>query len=263
MDFINSNTGWLTASNAASIGGHGVFYDNQIKKTTNGGLNWSVVYYSSNSLQYIKFKFFDDNMGLTWVDSKIYKTNDGGSNWILYSQLPNSSFVRLFMFNSNTGWMSGRYGDFAICKTTNGGLNWFLQFSDPIKYANTVFIKDENNAWASCSNNGIYKTTNGGGIISTINHISSNIPNGFSLMQNYPNPFNPTTKINFDLKNSAFAMLRVYDITGREVMTLVNQKLTAGSYTYDFNASELPSGVYFYQLRTEGFIETKKMMLLK
>nr|MBP9095726.1 T9SS type A sorting domain-containing protein [Ignavibacteria bacterium] len=65
------------------------------------------------------------------------------------------------------------------------------------------------------------------------------------------------------LKNTAFAMLRVYDITGREVRTLVNEKLSAGSYSYDFNASELPSGVYFYQLQTDDFIETKKMILLK
>lgn len=85
----------------------------------------------------------------------------------------------------------------------------------------------------------------------------------YKLSQNYPNPFNPTTKINFDLKNSAFASLKVFDITGREVRTLVNEKLSAGSYSYDFNASELPSGVYFYQLKTDGFIETKKMILLK
>jgi len=89
------------------------------------------------------------------------------------------------------------------------------------------------------------------------------IPERYTLSQNYPNPFNPTTKINFDLKSSAFAMLRVYDITGREVRILVNEKLSAGSYSYDFNASELPSGVYFYQLQAEGFMETKKMILLK
>ncbi|MBN8569945.1 MAG: T9SS type A sorting domain-containing protein [Ignavibacteria bacterium] len=107
----------------------------------------------------------------------------------------------------------------------------------------------------------VYKTVIGGGLGVAFN--SSLIPIEISLLQNYPNPFNPTTKINFDLKSSAFAMLRVYDITGREVRTLVNEKLSAGSYSYDFNASELPSGVYFYQLQTDGFIETKKMILLK
>ena len=99
-------------------------------------------------------------------------------------------------------------------------------------------------------------------IVSVIPEASKNLEN-FSLNQNYPNPFNPTTKINFDLKNNAFAMLRIYDITGREVRTLVNEKLSVGTYTYDFNASELPSGVYFYQLEADGFIETKKMILLK
>ncbi len=168
------------------------------------------------------------------------------------------------MLNSSTGWATGFYGTYnAVSKTTNAGLNWILQFNSPVRIINPVFILDENNAWFGGADNVIYKTTNGGGIISAINHISSNIPNGFSLLQNYPNPFNPTTKINFDLKNAAFAMLRVYDITGREVRTLVYEKLSAGSYSYDFNAVELPSGVYFYQLQTDGFVETKKMILLK
>lgn len=99
-------------------------------------------------------------------------------------------------------------------------------------------------------------------VIGIVN-ISSNIPENFTLGQNYPNPFNPVTKIRFDIRKSAFAELKIFDMLGREVKTLVSQNLTAGQYEYSFNAASLPSGVYFYRLNTEGFTMTKKMVLIK
>lgn len=89
------------------------------------------------------------------------------------------------------------------------------------------------------------------------------IPNEFSLAQNYPNPFNPSTTISFTIPQSEFVTLKVYDILGREVATLVNENLTAGNHTYNFDASKLTSGVYFYKLQTGKFSETKKMILMK
>jgi hypothetical protein len=85
----------------------------------------------------------------------------------------------------------------------------------------------------------------------------------FSLEQNYPNPFNPSTTIKFTISDFGFTTLKIYDVLGNEVVTLVDEYKTAGSYEVEWNAKELPSGVYFYQLKTEGFIETKKMILLK
>jgi len=99
-------------------------------------------------------------------------------------------------------------------------------------------------------------------VIGIVN-ISSNIPDEFSLGQNYPNPFNPVTKIRFAIRNAAFAELKIFDVLGREVKTLVNEKLTAGEYEYSFNAISLPSGVYFYRLNTESFSMTKKMVLIR
>jgi hypothetical protein len=96
-----------------------------------------------------------------------------------------------------------------------------------------------------------------------IQQISSEIPNEFSLKQNYPNPFNPSTRIKFDLPASSFTKLAVYDIAGREVALLVNEKLSPGTYEYKFNAAKLTSGVYFYKLQTEDFVETKRMILVK
>jgi photosystem II stability/assembly factor-like uncharacterized protein len=87
--------------------------------------------------------------------------------------------------------------------------------------------------------------------------------NTFSLLQNYPNPFNPTTTITYSLKKDGFVTLKVYDILGKEVADLVNQNQKTGYYTINFNASNLPSGVYIYTLRTLGFASSKKMLLVK
>jgi len=89
------------------------------------------------------------------------------------------------------------------------------------------------------------------------------IADKFELQQNYPNPFNPTTSISFSIPSSAFTSLKVYDIIGNEVATLVNEEKTAGNYEVRFNASSLTSGTYFYKLSAGSFTEVKKMILLK
>ena len=92
---------------------------------------------------------------------------------------------------------------------------------------------------------------------------NSETPVSFKLSQNYPNPFNPTTKISYALPKSGLVTLRVYDILGKEVATLVNEVKNAGNYTVDFAATNFTSGVYFYKLETNGFSDIKKMMLIK
>ncbi len=88
-------------------------------------------------------------------------------------------------------------------------------------------------------------------------------PVNFTLDQNYPNPFNPTTVIKYSLPTESFVTLKVFDVMGNEVKTLVNEKKSAGSYNVNFNAANLAAGLYVYQLRTENFVSSKKMMLLK
>jgi hypothetical protein len=100
-------------------------------------------------------------------------------------------------------------------------------------------------------------------IISSINSNTGTIPESFQLFQNYPNPFNPQTKIKFTLPQSGIITLVVYDISGREVVKLVNEKLSTGTYEYSFDGSGLSSGVYFYRLLAEDFVETRKMILLQ
>ena len=85
----------------------------------------------------------------------------------------------------------------------------------------------------------------------------------FILEQNYPNPFNPSTRITYSVPSASFINLKVCDILGNEVAVLVNEEQAAGNYQIDFNAAELSGGVYFYQLSTDSFVDTKKMILMK
>lgn len=89
------------------------------------------------------------------------------------------------------------------------------------------------------------------------------VPTQFSLSQNYPNPFNPSTTINFSVPSSEFVTLKVFDVLGNEVQTLVNKEKPTGSYQVEFNASHLSSGIYFYTISAGSFVETKKMILLR
>lgn len=96
-----------------------------------------------------------------------------------------------------------------------------------------------------------------------ITQISSVVPEKFNLYNNYPNPFNPSTVIKFDVAKSEFVKIVIYNMLGEEVSTLINQNLTPGSYNVDFNAGGLSSGMYFYRLESQGYSQTKRMILVK
>ncbi len=96
-----------------------------------------------------------------------------------------------------------------------------------------------------------------------VNSEANSIPEKSALYQNYPNPFNPVTSIKFDLPKSTFVTLKVYDMLGKEAAVLINEEREAGSYNVNWNATEYPSGVYFYTIETKGFSETKRMVILK
>jgi hypothetical protein len=96
-----------------------------------------------------------------------------------------------------------------------------------------------------------------------VGNSTQSIPDRFSLLQNYPNPFNPSSSISFSLPTRSFVSLKVFDLTGREVATIVSEEMSSGSYTKQWDAVGIPSGVYFYRLQTSTFTETKKLVLLK
>jgi hypothetical protein len=96
-----------------------------------------------------------------------------------------------------------------------------------------------------------------------VNQISSSVPSEYSLAQNFPNPFNPETKISFTLPESGNVTLKVFDLSGKEIASIVNGKLSAGKYEFSFNGNGLSSGVYFYRISANQFNETKRMILVK
>ena len=100
-------------------------------------------------------------------------------------------------------------------------------------------------------------------VVPVEDELESVIPTEFSLEQNYPNPFNPSTTIKYKINNTQFVSLKIFDVIGNEVTTLVNEEKSAGVYNVEWNATGFTSGVYFYQLKTEGLIEIKKMILMK
>ncbi len=99
--------------------------------------------------------------------------------------------------------------------------------------------------------------------LTPVTTISNAIPEKFSLHQNFPNPFNPGTVINYELAATAFTVLKIYDVLGNEISTLVNQEQSAGIYEVVWNATNFPSGIYYYRLSTESFSSAKQMILLK
>ena len=93
--------------------------------------------------------------------------------------------------------------------------------------------------------------------------VNNNIPEEYSLMQNYPNPFNPSTTIQFSIPAEGFVSLNIFNALGENVSTLVSENLNAGTYKYDWKASNLTSGIYFYSLTANNFKQTRKLVLMK
>lgn len=245
ISFANDLTGWC--GNNSDI----------LYKTTNGGINFESAWSSPSYINYIYFR--NTLTGFAGVANfGIFKSTNGGYRFGL-SLLDLEGSINFIKFaNENTGWAVTKIG--RIYKTTNNGESWFLQYENLSQQFLCIETIDSNNAWAVGIDGLVYKTTNGG---VGIQNVSTSQPDKFYLEQNYPNPFNPVTTIKFSLPQKSFIKLKVFDLLGREVANLVNENLSIGSYKYDFNASSLPSGVYFYKLETEYFSQTKKMVLMK
>jgi hypothetical protein len=166
------------------------------------------------------------------------------------------------------------FGKISTAKTTNYGTNWVLKDINQISLVTGLSLIDQNNFMmsggdlsSSPSFARIFKSTNGGNVF--VNQVGSELPSSYSLYQNYPNPFNPSTKIRFEIplskggQRGLYSMLKVFDILGKEVATLVNEKLQPGTYEVTFDGSNLTSGIYFYKLTSGDFMSIKKLVLLK
>ena len=213
------------------------------------------------------FSFFtDQNTGWAVGEiGKILKTTDGGEHWATQASEAYEWLSSVYFVNQNVGWAVGGYGgpyNGRIIKTTNGGENWSSQQSGTTNILNSVYFINQDTGWIVGSGGIILKTTNGGITFIEEEQIYETTTE-FLLSQNYPNPFNPATKIKYSIPQSSQVIIKVYDILGSLIETLVNEEKPAGTFELTWNASNLPSGVYFYQLKTGEFINIKKMILLK
>lgn len=251
---------------------------NVLYKTTNLGETWETIYYSNITVgfTFLEINMFNDSTGMLGEnfdsivsEGRLWETSDGGYSWQIF---PSPSFhfglTDFFFASPNKGWVADWNPD--ILFTSNGGATWdSLQNHSTLPGAITKFVfVDDLKGWAITRSH-ILNTANGWqtftiqGTISGIDEQHLQNPLDFTLFQNYPNPFNPTTKIEYQILELSFVTLKVYDVLGNEVETIVDEEKTAGSYEVVFDGSGLTSGIYFYQFEAGNFVETKKMILLK
>lgn len=265
VNFINSLTGYAMGFYTTDVMSYWI---RVFRKSTDGGLNWSAVIRDTTlnspsevTPSFRKMRFLNINTGYA-IDNLLKRTTNGGINWAVIDSANTSYCQSSYFRNFDTGWISVSN---KILRTNNAGLNWTEQVLQMPAYINTLKFIDNNTGWAVGAGGIILKTTTGG--LTNILKISIEIPDTYSLSQNYPNPFNPVTKIKFSIPahhpNGAQVTLKIFDILGREVMTLVNEPLQAGVYETTFDGSAFSSGIYFYRLNTDKYTETRKMILLK
>jgi len=265
---FNARIGFIKNNNNSS----------SLKKTTNGGVNWFSIYNEGFFDMY-----FTDSLNGWRAGSYVKMTTNGGFNWT-QQQLPqgvNGQTIvggvnSLSKFSKDTLW--GSYATVLfpnqqyrgiLFRTTNGGINWFYQIPDTTinipAYSFTNFINNKT-GWAyNIITSGIHTTTGGDtSFLSSVHQISNDVPKDYLLFQNYPNPFNAKSNIKYQISKISDIQIKIFDIQGKEISILVNKKQTPGTYEYNFDASNLSSGIYYYTLFVDGNkIDTKKAVLLK
>jgi photosystem II stability/assembly factor-like uncharacterized protein len=246
--FSGINNGWV-AGDAGTI-----------LKTTDGGVTWQSQA-SGTSSRLLSVYFVNSNTG--WAvgnEGTIIKTSDGGTNWESQISGTSNQLLSVNFNDTNIGFVVGSSG--TILKTTDGGMNWENQSNGISPWLHSVCFVDNNTGWIVGDGSTILKTTNGGVTI-VKEEETFEVPADFVLYQNYPNPFNPTTTITFQISEPGFVSLKVYNVLGNEVVTLINEEKAPGKYEIKFDGSHLSSGIYFYKLQSGKFGETKKMLFLK
>jgi hypothetical protein len=236
-----------------------MFQRDTLRKSTNYGQNFFNLYYFR---PYVKSIVIDDVDGSIYIssDSGLYKSTNGG---ISFQKKFNLDCYKILIDNDDHNILYVGVKDEGIYKSTNAGTNWrkyFDAFEGSRNIVGIIKYKNDGDTIYAANNKKVYKIWD---MLVGISNNSNEIPDGFYLNQNYPNPFNPKTIINFQLSIFNYVTLKVFDALGRQVATLVNEKLSLGSYDVEFNGANYPSGIYYYKLEAGDFSEVKKMILLK
>ena len=254
--FADANTGFVSVGATAV---RGVLY------TTNGGTNW--ITYSTGSTKNIESVYLRiSGLGFVGCDSALLlRTTNFGLN---FSQVPvpnNLHAQNIRFVNESRGWFLGIDHSYPgigrLFVTNNGGTSFQQMMSLENFNVKGYSFVDAQNGFVCGDSGKVLKTTNGG--LTFISQNGELYPDKYSLSQNYPNPFNPVTNIKFDIQKSGLVKITVFDMLGRVVATLLNESLQPGSNSVDWDASNYPSGVYFYKLEAEQFNESKRMVLVK
>jgi len=248
----------------------------KIYYSSNNGTNWTSQATTGEVNSYtIWFSpFMLSGMGL-FGGANLFQTTNNGNNWTPLTSMGTGNFggitsTPLITFNRIIQPVWYVRSTNIIYYSDNFGANWSVDFTNPVT---TTSYRHMSIAYPG---RGIWAVGTLGKItyhlpLMGVEKIGSEIPSSYSLSQNYPNPFNPSTKIKFSVPlwrglrgwNEGNVRLSVFDITGKEVATLVNEQLQPGTYETDWNASSFSSGVYFYKIVAGNFSETRKMILMK
>lgn len=246
-------------------------------RSTDAGATWSQIDMSFTSKKFSAVEAVDENtLIVVGENSTVFMSNNGGESWYgAYGIVYEVDLNDVVFYDPLNGVIAANDG--LILKTTDGGETWnaaeVSASGDGYDYFSVAFA-DMNNG-ISIGRNGIEVYTTDGGNTWTetapaflnTNLYSAPKKNPVKLNQNYPNPFNPSTVIGFELPFDANVTVKIYDIAGKEVASLVSAYKTAGNHSVNFNASNLSSGVYFYKLSVSGsqgeFSKVMKMILTK
>lgn len=235
------------------------------KENTNGGLCGNYVRaINVDAAGNIWFGCMDKDANGNFIAGGLSKFN--GTSWTNYkpsnSNLSNG-YVSAIAFRNSDAWVGtgfcGQYSGNGLYKFD--GTNWTNYVSNSSTYpgncVNEIALDKNNNLWVAGAN-----------VLTKIDFNptaveSENLPAAYQLSQNFPNPFNPSTSINYSIKEAGLVTLKIYDVLGRETQMLVNEIKNPGSYSVKFDASKLSSGVYYYKMISNNFVDIKKMMLVK
>lgn len=260
--FHNSSAIGLTSGGNRDAGGI-------ICKTTDSGLNWNCAKISPVTL--FDLKYVDANKivatgGEFDISTGLVRSFDSGTSWLIDTTFRYFGTAMSLAYRTRTEvWIPS--GPSWLVSYDSASMGSWREIPSPYlqMIINCALFIDSLHGWAVGNAGGIYKFDTS---LIGINSSNSSVPFVFHLYQNYPNPFNPKTKIKFDIpsngrRETSNVKISIYDILGREIVTLVNQNLKPGSYEIEWDANNFPSGIYFYALMTNNFTETKKMVLIK
>lgn len=241
---------------------HGVYL------STNDGISWSLASEGlpkspNDSLVFESVSYFavsGRNLFANTVYDGVFLSTNNGTSWTAVNTGLTSTYV-FSLAVSGTNVFAGTDSG-GVFLSTNNGASWTAVSAGLTNTYVSSLTVSGTDLFAGTLGRGVWKRPLSEMITSEERPLSE-APTHFRLEQNYPNPFNPITTIRFAVRSSRCVELRVYDVLGREVATLVNEMKHAGSYTVNWDASRFASGVYFYRLKVGNFIETKKLILLK